>query len=63
MQVLIIKHSSQIFLCLVVNAEFQLSMYNVREAAELLVLELMANATSSFAYIVSLTTIDRSTGE
>ena len=47
----------------VVNAEFQSSMYNVSETAELLVLGLMANATSSFVYSVSLTILDRSTGE
>ena len=38
-------------------------MYNVSETAGLLVLELMANATSSFAYSVSLMILDRSTGE
>ena len=58
----IIEHRSH-FPCLVVNAEFQSSMYNVNETVGLLVLELMANATSSFAYSVSLTILDRSTGE
>ena len=49
--------------CVVINVEFNITEYNVSESEDSVMIQLVANETSEFDYIVTLMLTDISTGE
>ena len=57
------KHKTTCFSHVVITVEFNISEYNVSESQVTVLLQLEANDTSEFDYVVTLKLSDISTGE